>query len=197
MTGKGIYKVLAGLFGASLVLAVPAVAGARTVAHPTTASAPRAAAKKHHVAFSASYRGTATLVIVNNGSSGSATIHNAKGTGAASVIHAGSFKQLGAAKAPSFGQQGAKYCSAFSGEALLTGTKGTLTVKVLAGSEVCSNTDSGVATAQVEKGRVELVKGTRALKGAKGTLAFTGKLVTNKAETSGSFSLVLKGTVTL
>lgn len=193
MTRKGLYRIgITGICGVGLVLAGPQLAGGSTT-HRAPAAIPALSGKVTHVPFSASYKGAATLVVVSNGTSGSASIHNAHGTGSAHVIGAGSFKQVGKANAPSFGQQGSDYCSKFTGEALLRGAKGTITLKVIGASEVCSNTDSGVATAQVEKGKAEVIHATGAATGVTGIVGFTGKLVTNSTETSGTFVLTLKG----
>lgn len=194
--GKAIFQVCVALFGAGLMLAVPAVA-ARATTHRSTSrdTVLGSPGSVKRVAFSGTYKGSATLVVINNGTSGSASVHNAYGTGSASIIGAGTFKQIGSASAPSFANQAGKYCSKFGGEAVLTGSKGTITLKVSGPAEVCSSTATGAATAQVEKGEAEVVAATGAAKGATGTVKFTGKMVTNKAETSGSFTLSLTGTI--
>lgn len=192
MATKWLYRIGAGLIGAGMLAAVPIAAGGATATvKPAVFSHPI----RGHMVFNASYKGRATIVVVNNGTSGSASVHNAKGKGKAGLLGTSTFKQLGAAKAPSFSNQQGKYCSKFTGEAILTGKKGAITIKAVSPSEVCSNKDSGSATAIVEHGKAEIVKGTGSAKGMTGTLTFTGKMVTNKSETSGDFSMALKGKV--
>lgn len=177
------YQLLAGLCGAAVVLAIPAAAGATAV---------------KHTSFTGTYTGKATLVVINNGSSGSATLANSKGTGKSSIIGSGSFTQVGKAAAPAFSDSGSSYCSAFSGEAILKGSAGTITLKVSGSTEVCSNKDSGAATATVVKGTAVIVKGTGKAAKLSGTLSFTGAtLTTNSSETSGNFKITLKGTLTV
>jgi hypothetical protein len=156
-------------------LSTTAVALAILVA--ATASAALGAASSK-VVFAAKYNGNATTKIDGSNATISAT-----GTGLASQIGLGSIAGLGTADTSQ------QPCLPFTGTGKLTGKSGTVTFKVLGGSNGCG--DEGGHNFTITS-KLAVLNATGKLAKAKGTLRMTGTY----SHDDGSFSVKVSGTLT-
>lgn len=151
---------------AVLVAAALAVAGAAF-----------AATSAKTIVFSAKYSGTAVTKQADN-----VVNISAAGTGASVVIGAGKISGVGV------GDSSQRPCVPFTGTGVMKGTKGTLTFKVIPGSNSCGDEAGESFTIT---GKATVLKGTGKVLRAKGTLKMTGTY----DRTSGAFSVKFAGTL--
>jgi len=142
-----------------------------------TATAASAAAPKK-IVFSASYSGNATTKV-----DGTTATITATGTGKGVPIGAGSITGLGT------GDTSQQPCVPFTGTGKMTGSGGTVTFKVLTGSNGCG--DEGGHNFTITS-KLAVVSATGKLAKAKGTLRMTGTY----SHDDGSFSVKVSGTLT-
>jgi hypothetical protein len=119
-----------------------------------------AATATKSIAFTGKYGGQAVTKQTDNN-----VDINATGVGTANVIGVGKVTGTGTADA------GQRPCVPFLGTGSITGKKGSMTFKVVPGSTGCG--DEGGQVFSIT-GHATVLKGLGALKGAKGTLKFTG-----------------------
>lgn len=110
--------------------------------------------------FSAKYSGTATVKVTDDVADISAT---GKGTGV--PIGAGTVSGTGK------GDTSQQPCASWGGTGVLKGTKGTITFKMLAGTQACGDEEGNLFSLV---GRAQVTKATGKLAKAKGTLKVTG-----------------------
>jgi hypothetical protein len=156
-------------------LTTTAVALAIIVAATATAAFGAASGK---VVFAAKYSGNATTKIDGSNAAISAT-----GTGLASQIGLGSIAGLGA------GDTSQQPCIPFTGTGKMTGKSGTVTFKVVPGSNGCG--DEGGHNFTITS-KLAVVSATGKLAKAKGTLRMTGTY----SHDDGSFTVKVSGTLT-
>jgi len=142
-----------------------------------TAAAALASAQAK-VVFAAKYSGNATTKVDGN----TATI-SATGTGTASQIGAGSITGLGT------GDTSQQPCIPFTGTGTMKGSGGTITFKVIPGSNACG--DEGGHNFTITS-HLAVLKATGKLAKTKGTLRMTGTY----SHDDGSFSVKVSGTLT-
>jgi hypothetical protein len=135
----------------------------------TALAGPAGAVPVHHVvkavAFRGTYKGNADLLIDN----GSVSIRSIAGTGSNSLLGVGRVAGKGSASASA-------QCDPFTGTGNITGAHGTLHLVVTQSKSTgCSSGESGPITVKFH-GTAVVKGGTGKAKGAKGTLAFSGKL---------------------
>jgi hypothetical protein len=110
--------------------------------------------------FTAKYAGNATVK-----QTGDTVDISAKGRGTGLPIGKGTITGIGTGEAKS------QACNAWSGKGLLKGTKGTITFKMLPGTQACGDED---ATFFSVVGYAQVTKATGKLAKAKGKLKVTG-----------------------
>src|SRR5215208_6344800 len=112
------------------------------------------------ISFSAKFAGTAVTKVTDDVADISAT-----GTGTGTPIGAAKITGKGT------GDAGQKPCIPWGGLGAITGAKGGFTFKVVSTSQGCGDEEGSYFTLT---GTAQVLKGTGALKKAKGTLRFTG-----------------------
>ena len=127
--------------------------------------------------FSAKYTGTATVK-----RSGDTADISASGKGTGLPIGAGTVTGVGTADTSQ------EPCAPWTGTGLLKGTKGTISFKILPGSQGCGD-DAGIVSINA---KAQVVKATGTLKKAKGTLKVTGVYDDNAGTFSAKFTGKLK-----
>ena len=153
------------------------VALAVVIVTAVAATAALAAAPKK-VAFAATYAGNATTKV-----DGTTATISATGTGKGLPIGAGSITGLGT------GDTSQQPCIPFTGTGKMTGSGGTVTFKVLTGSNSCG--DEGGHNFTITS-KLAVLSATGKLAKAKGTLRMTGTY----SHDDGSFSVKVSGTLT-
>ena len=128
------------------------------------------------LAFKATFSGTATTQATDNVVSISAS-----GAGKGTVIGAAKITGTGT------GDSSQQPCVPFAGTGKMTGPGGTLTFKVIPGSQGCGDEAGQVFSVS---GKATVLKGTAKLRKAKGTLRMTGVY----DRSSGAFSVKFTGT---
>ena len=133
------------------------------------------------IRFVASYKGLATVKVTDNVADIAAS-----GAGTATLLKAS--KITGKGK----GDASVTPCVPFTGPGSMVNARGTkLSFLVLPGSTGCGDQDESVPVSVT--GRAKIVSGTKAYKGAKGTLKFSGVY----DRQGGAFSIKFTGKVTL
>ena len=148
------------------------------VAFTAVTAAAALATAQAKVVFAGKYAGTATTKV-----DGTTATIAAKGTGTASQIGAGSITGLGT------GDTSQQPCIPFTGTGTMKGGGGTVTFKVIPGSNACG--DEGGHTFAITS-HIAVLKATGKLAKAKGTLKMTGVY----SHDDGSFSVKVSGTLT-
>jgi hypothetical protein len=172
--GAIVKKVLRG--GIAALVAAAVLAG--------TAWAGTASSQAKTIPFVGSYKGMATVKINDNVADIAAA-----GAGKATLLKAS--KITGKGKGDSSGAS-TTGCVPFTGPGSIVNTKGVkLNFLVTPGATGCGSEDKSVPVSIT--GRVKITKGTKAFKGAKGTLKLTGSY----SQESGAFAIKLTGKVTL
>lgn len=159
---------------------VLALAGALAAVLAGAALAGTASPAVKIVTFKGKYAGTATTKITDNIADIAAT-----GTGLGTLI--GKSKVTGKGK----GDTGQQPCVPFNGLGSLANATGTkLNFQVLPSSQGCGDEGGHVFSLN---GRAKILSGTKAYKGAKGTLKLTGVYDRDQ----GTFSITFTGKITL
>ncbi len=159
------------------LLGTPALAGAAT-------------SHARRVGFVGHYTGTVALLIDN----GTAKISSVKGqgTGTAALVGASTISGAGSAGASAL-------CNPFGGRGTVVGKRGAIRFLVSSSNATgCSSGESGPVTVKFH-GSAKAIGGTGVDKGAAGSLAFSGtlKLANTSGSQSGTFTVVLHGTLTV
>jgi hypothetical protein len=153
---------------------IPIVLGAVAVLLIGSAIASGAASVKT-INFTAKYSGNATVK-----QTGDTVDISAKGTGTGVPIGAGSITGIGSGEAKS------QPCNAWGGTGVLKGKKGTISFKMLPGTQACGDED---ATFFSVVGYAQVTKATGKLAKAKGKLKVTGSY----DRSAGTFSTKFAG----
>lgn len=149
-----------------------------------TAWAGTVAGQARIIPFVGTYKGNATVKITDNVADIAAA-----GAGKATLLKAS--KITGKGKGDSSGASDTG-CVPFTGPGSMANTGGTkLNFVVLPGSTGCGDQDKSVPVSV--SGKAKITTGTKAYKGAKGTLKFSGTY----SQESGAFSIKFTGKVTL
>jgi hypothetical protein len=163
------------------VVALAAVAAVLVVG---TAWAGTAAGQARIIPFVGTYKGNATVKITD-----SVADIAAAGAGKATLLQASKITGKGKGNSSGAADTG---CVPFTGPGSIANTKGVkLNFLVQPGATGCGSEDKSVPVSIT--GRVKITSGTKAYKGAKGTLKLTGSY----SQESGAFSIKLTGKVTL
>jgi hypothetical protein len=154
----------------------------------TTTTAPAS----NNVAFTGSYSGTFTVLIVNNNStSGSATVTSLNGSGTGTDL--GSSTLSGSGQVPTTATNSG---FSFTGSGSLSGSGSTLTVVVVSSS---ANVPDGAGTGTLS-GVAKITGGTGKFAGATGSLKFSGSFnltgIDSGTQTP-AFTSTLSGTINL
>lgn len=177
----------------SLCLVTGASAGASQpapVRHGTVQVEARAA-KTAKVAFSASYKGTMSLLWASS----SVSVTALTGTGVATKLGTTTLKGTGSS-APS------STCDPFGGKGTITSAKGTLILSVVSSSKQSACASGSAAPTSVSvTGVATVTNGTGVYAGAKGSLTIKGSFsiqsTTAGSSESDAFTATLKGTLTV
>jgi len=156
----------------------PGTAAAVAVAFALAVAGGAVAAQAKTIQFSGAYKGNATTKV-----SGTVVDINAKGTGTGTLIGAGTISGVGK------GDSSNPPCVPFSGPGSIAGSGGKLSLNVLPTSRGCGSQDDNAVSVV---GYAKVMKATGKLKGAKGTLKFTGTYDRG----TGAFSVKFKGALT-
>jgi len=158
-----------------LITGIALLAFAVLAAGATAAKKPK---KAPPVAFAASYAGNAVTQQSNT-----TVAITANGTGTATLIGAGKITGVGS------GDTSQQPCVPFTGTGSMSGAGGTVTFKVVPGSQGCGDQAGENFTVS---GHATVLKATGKLAGRKGTLKMTGTY----DRTSGAFTVKLRGSLT-
>ncbi|HUX03957.1 MAG TPA: fibronectin type III domain-containing protein [Acidimicrobiales bacterium] len=143
------------------------------------------------VAFSGTYHGTMKVLIVNSGSSASATISGIQGTGTSSVLGASTLNASGQVPSTATNSN-----FSFTGVGTISSSQGSLALEVVSSS---ANAPEGAGTVTLH-GTAKVTQGTGKFAGASGTLKFSGSFditgVDSGTQTP-SFTGTISGTLKL
>ena len=152
--------------------------GATLLLLAVVATGALAGKKPAPVAFTGTYSGTATT----QQSDQTVTI-NANGTGSGTLIGAGKIVGNG------IGSTASQPCVPFTGPGSMSGPGGSISFKVIAGSQGCGDQQGESFTVS---GKATVTSATGKLAGRKGLLRFTGTY----DRTSGAFTAKFRGSLT-
>ena len=159
----------------AVVTAIVAAAAVATAVLPTYAPASGVAHAAKTVKFSGKYSGKASVTIKGSAIKISSVSGSGSGTDSLSKLS---------------GKNGTGHtsgtCGFFSGPATISGSGGSLTLAVKSTSKAC-----GESNVKSVSGSATVSNGSGKLKGAKGTLSFSGSY--NKS--AGSFTVTISGTL--
>ena len=130
------------------------------------------------ITFAARYSGNATVK-----QTGDTVDISAKGTGTGAPIGTGTITGIGT------GEAKAQACNGWSGTGVLKGTKGTISFKMLPGTQACGDEE---ATLFSVVGYAQVIKATGKLAKSKGKLKVTGSYDRGAGTFSAKFSGKLK-----